>query len=465
MRARNSLSPVILATTSLVMVATGFALSVGEQPLREWSFGLIDGPSNRELIDRLTSVDSMSVGYSPEFGDSLAFFIGADAPSDVDPEVIGVDPETFSVQSIDPPPALVTLISRGATAVPALLSHLDDPRPTQVQFCGDCDLCQQPGSQSDRSTWCVDSLDDDWWYEPRIRVYEHLFLRRRNRTVREIKLHRLTVGDLCFVAIGQIVHRDFNVFLQGGSNCGTINSPSADPRLAAAIRADWSGLTIAEHRRSLIADAFLLDQFDLFDPERSPAYAVRRLCHYYPRTAEHVLDKLFSRKLYGNSEAFSFAVDHLKAVSDDVVWKPKFERFRRLKGETAAIGALLELRRIRREIEGDVAVAKSGIEVRGGEPRMPEVELQHVNAVLNKLLPTVGGESALETVASYHQQTVMLKVIVGCAPKSLTQRLPNLMNQVKVGDHWEEERFLEACVKVLEHAGQHVSKNSTQPSH
>jgi hypothetical protein len=153
-------------------------------------------------------------------------------------------------------PVMVELIRRGVEAVPLLLAHLTDARPTRLVDY------HQPEMINDGGTWFADGFDPrkaGTVFSPPVN-HEVDF-----KTTRELKAgesYTVKIGDLCFFALGQIVDRRLLVF---GSvvkdhilwiRSRSINSPVEFPALAAAARKDWGGLTREEHERLLETDAW-----------------------------------------------------------------------------------------------------------------------------------------------------------------------------------------------------------------
>ena len=66
--------------------------------------------------------------------------------------------------------------------------------------------------------------------------------------------HTVTVGDLCFVALGQIVNRHFNAVRYQPTACIMINSPTYSAALRKAIRKEWGNLTPGSTRNFLVRD-------------------------------------------------------------------------------------------------------------------------------------------------------------------------------------------------------------------
>ncbi len=57
--------------------------------------------------------------------------------------------------------------------------------------------------------------------------------------------HTVTVGDLCWVALGQIVNRRFDAVRYQPTAIIIVSSPTLSPTLCKQVRADWANLTEA----------------------------------------------------------------------------------------------------------------------------------------------------------------------------------------------------------------------------
>jgi hypothetical protein len=141
----------------------------------------------------------------------------------------------------------------------------------------------------------------------------------RERPVRANK-YTLRVGDLCFVAIGQIVNRHLNAVRYQPSGCLVINSPVETPSLAESVRKDWKGLTAEQHKQSLIRDA-LAPAYDA-DPG-----ALVRLWFYFPLDGEKVALRLLNRPLYNDSLVWSFVARRLVKEKNPARWQALIDEF------------------------------------------------------------------------------------------------------------------------------------------
>src|SRR5262249_17206092 len=104
--------------------------------------------------------------------------------------------------------------------------------------------------------------------------------------------HTVTVGDLCFVALGQIVNRHFSAVRYQPTACIMINSPTSWERLRIAVKSEWGKLTPQQHKESLIRD-FLEP-----DSEFRRSEACLRLGYYYRDALEPLALKVLAEPRY-----------------------------------------------------------------------------------------------------------------------------------------------------------------------
>jgi ankyrin repeat protein len=179
-----------------------------------------------------------------------------------------------------PSDVLREIVKRGAAAVPHLIAHLDDRRETDIKVW-DQGWVGAPDGPDFRET-----TDYNPRTTSRPAVKNNPDEPDRNPgNPREP--HTITLGDLCFVALGQIVNRDFcavslkNHFTINTDYFGVnVVSPTHSPAVLATVRREWGNLTRAQHRAALIAD------FQQPDHVRRWVGACRRLAYYYPDSLE-----------------------------------------------------------------------------------------------------------------------------------------------------------------------------------
>lgn len=177
--------------------------------------------------------------------------------------------------------ALVTL---GADAMPALLAHLDDATPTkfvveheggfggmwlgsEVQVNGalpdEVSAVARALSLPEKEVLDTYRLPDDHW-------------------VRDVSRHVVTVGDVCFAVLGEITNRGYEAVRYQPTMCLVVNSPTRDPRIARAVRAQWAGKDL----RRALAKRLDQDVWTTGIDDRLPTGALVRLLTWFPDAAE-----------------------------------------------------------------------------------------------------------------------------------------------------------------------------------
>jgi hypothetical protein len=216
-----------------------------------------------DLINQLTKTSEIGYGYSALFSGSQ--FLCYPDSYQWHTMVIGSQPPTRSL-------ILEKIVRQGICAVPLLLEHIDDKRKTQI-----------PPLKG--MMWM--EFRNDYDFNSRTRkdlpegVNEQIFKKE------EPDSHTITVGDLCFVALGQILNRRFDATRYQPTGGLIVNSPCYSEQLCHVIRKDWKALTEEKHREMLIQDFLKPDYLE----RRIGAY--QRLAFYYPDTIETlVLEQL-----------------------------------------------------------------------------------------------------------------------------------------------------------------------------
>ncbi len=240
-----------------------------------------------QLIDRLTRIDCHGPGlynYWPydDFWAVLgdAWHAGAPPPGSGPPDCI--------------PDAMRELVRLGPKALPALVKHISDARPTRIKV----------GSKLDPKVMYVGDQLFAGEYDPRVRAYREP-CKDEACTARSFDdPYTVKVGDVCFVLIGQIVNRELVAARYQMTGYLIVNSPVETPWLATKVRADWTGMSAGGLRASLLADLRSLTapsvpgykrpsrdketdeerESEDFLLDRLRAGALRRLRFYYPDT-------------------------------------------------------------------------------------------------------------------------------------------------------------------------------------
>jgi len=270
-------------------------------------------PGTEGLIDRLPQISQIGYGYSAMFSGSQ--FLPEPDASEVHTLVLGSQAPTNS--SI-----LESIVRRGATAVPSLLKHLDDARETRIL----------PLSGM---MWM--SFADEYDYNHRLRKDGPPGVNKDTFGQDHPASHTITVGDLCFVALGQIANRSFNATRYQPSGGLVVSSPTYSRRLCAVVRADFEGLTEKKHRDLLVQD-FLAPDFE----ERRNG-ACRRIAFYYPEALEPLVLKQLAVPTYDVFKIYDFVRDKLYPNKLQDNRRAMFREFLRINGQAFSDGVLLQL--------------------------------------------------------------------------------------------------------------------------
>ena len=243
-----------------------------------------DASPNRsveQLIDNLTQIDSRAPGL-----DGTAMyegFIADNRPGTFVEGVLGFAPPKV-------PPAMAELVRRGPLALPNLVQHLSDSRPTKFAVGNIKD-----GSSKERLEYMFSYFGNE--YDPRTPYWIDPDLTRTRESVkREVKQMReksfdgrysVKVGDVCYTLIGQIVNRQLVAVRYQPSFGLVVNSPIETPELAEKVRR-IGGKQPEALRKALLEDirAANRPKFATWQgyTDRFVNPALQRLRFYFPDT-------------------------------------------------------------------------------------------------------------------------------------------------------------------------------------
>jgi hypothetical protein len=223
-------------------------------------------------------------------------------------------------------PIMRELMHRGLAALPELIDHLGDNRTTKLAI---------PGQQFISGMWHNDEYDARY-LDPKKKPSEVNTLLEVSKKTRFEREYTLRVGDLCFVAIGEIVNRRLSAVRGQPTACIVINSPVQTTTLAAAVKSDWAGLTVEQHKQSLSRDALSIH------PYATPA-AMERLLFYYPKEGEALAWKLLARPVYDHDALWDFIMKRLVKEDDPTKWKALIDEFRSKHGQASVDALPLQL--------------------------------------------------------------------------------------------------------------------------
>lgn len=250
--AQDSLSgwPWIAVTAAIGVISSS---ALGQEPKKQPPKPLAN--EVEALIDRLTEIDQQDIGYSAsESGSAFLPLEHRHAGSMMLFQKPSATSETMK-----------SLVKFGAKALPALLKHLNDERPTKINMQG----------------MIVIFRNEEF------RTAEE-FLKF---TFNAKPLYTVMVGDLCYVAIGQIVNRNYWVVRYQPSACIFVTTVPKNKKIVDELAKEWGNFTPDKHRDSLARD---VDS----GYESCRNGASLRLAYYYPDALEPLAIKQLARPTY-----------------------------------------------------------------------------------------------------------------------------------------------------------------------
>jgi len=295
------------------------------------------------------------------------------------------------------------LIALGPDALPHLLDALDDKTPTEIV------IASFPSSFG--GMWHCSELDINPVNPAEATVYKAREEARQKardgvvggeEDVPLLKSYTVTVGDVCFVAVGQIVGREYSAVRRKGTSIIHISSPVHDAKLCADVRAAWGGEEPAKKLfDSLLADYATESAFNgkvtngwYFGSHRQ-CEAATRLLYYYPKESAKLIAGRLEKLDVGKDDSL------LRAVACGV-WTEHF-----LKGVSWCD-------------QSDVRAALAGVFKRAECPRdvlaaLPAI--RNAKLLLERLAPLVAWLPAAET-SMYGDGHFMLTALAERAPEA-----------------------------------------------
>lgn len=263
------------------------------------------------LIQSLSALKGDASGLVQNLPESAEWYTMSTFPPD-NRMVGGANMDELVKGQLSPwPEALRKLVAVGPAAVPALCRQLGDTRPTGLVFTAGQWLSCVPAPFFDVS-W---SNRFDVWRARYLKTLPELDEGRLEVEGRSVPAVTLSVGDLCYLALGQIVNRRYNPLMVGAfPNTVYHSGPTVEPRVIEWARAAWGHATPESIKASLIED--LLSP----DDRTRDADAVRHLKVYFPSALEGAVLRKFRLplKFDMNVKDPSFNPTHelLTALSD-----------------------------------------------------------------------------------------------------------------------------------------------------
>jgi hypothetical protein len=223
----------------------------------------------KSLIAKLADVDRPDVGYCQTFG-GLAFL-----PV---PGHIQEDSWTWTNHNVKSAATLRELVTAGPDALPFLLDSLGYQTPTKLQFVhGNPDDIISSGK-----TWFSDELPGSRFNPREAGVIDPPNKKWKEHT-NHIDKYQVRIGDLCFVAIGQIVGRPYLAARYQMTSCTVINSPVEDPALRERVRKIWA----SDNPTQTLFDSLWIDYRTPYGGYQCGA--ALRLLYYFPAETTSII--------------------------------------------------------------------------------------------------------------------------------------------------------------------------------
>jgi ankyrin repeat protein len=351
-----------------------------------------------KLIDKLVEVTEQDGGYSGSSSSGPGFSpLEREAPFNG-----GLLFQKPLVRS----DALRLIVKEGVRAVPYLIEHLNDTRETKVRIEGGWLFSFGSGFDCNPRTDSAfrpksDRIDDD-----------------------ESGYHIVTVGDLCFVAIGQIVNREYTVARYIPTAMVVVNSATKSEAIRTGIKRQWAGLTTQKHCDALIAD-FLKP-----DSDGRRIGAAKRLAYYYPDALEPIALGFLFRPMYDAWDVIRFLSDHLYQAKSANESQELFDRFIVDHGPAAKVGILRELLKDLESVESFEMNGKKGQPPSyGDQPRKFLISLYGKK-------PDVRSSEKVESdsISSFQLEQFIKEALIYDHSKKLDQAMHDLMINPKSND-------------------------------
>jgi hypothetical protein len=236
-------------------------------------------------IARLADIDIPDVGYSSTIHGKAFLPL---------PDEQTTDAMLVSNHQLNPADNLRTLVAFGPDALPYLLDALDNATPTKLQI----------DNMHGDSMWFVNEL----WGNPVNELESKALSVETNQAgslveawleemqdYKPNKSYTVKIGDLCLVAIGQIVGRHYNAVRYQPSGIVVINSPTKDAQLCEQVSKIWSSDDpVRKLFNSLLLDyategSFQDDSWDSWGLRELQIQAAMRLLYYFPRESDSLI--------------------------------------------------------------------------------------------------------------------------------------------------------------------------------
>lgn len=213
---------------------------------------------------------------------------------------------SIEVQNYNPE-AITNVIIKGPAALTVLLKHLDDQTLTKLEISLNLldfgTIIYHP-----RVPFNVENaLEFKAIEDARLPTSPEIDDAKFADSVKKAHMlkYRVTVGDICFVVIGEIANRNFETISYQPSSSLTISSPTYDKRIVNALRDIWKD---DNHSESLFKMLVIDLNSKLIGSESLRCGAAIRLLKFFPQRSLPLIIACLNKPIY-KSKSFVNAVD------------------------------------------------------------------------------------------------------------------------------------------------------------
>lgn len=217
----------------------------------------------KSLIKQLAEINSPWYGYCSTMGGTIFSPISTSAQAGA---------MLLTNHRLAPSEMLEKIVQMGPKALPFLLEALNDDTPTKLIIKHDGmfggmwfghEIARNPNNPNEIAIPDNDPRTNLKMLSPR----------------KSINTYTLKVGDICFVAIGQITNRSYQAVRYQPSMCFVVNSPVQDTKLAEEVRSIWGKDGYSQKLfDSLVLDLNLRGE----GTDEYQCGAAMRLLYYFP---------------------------------------------------------------------------------------------------------------------------------------------------------------------------------------
>lgn len=325
----------------------------------------------KRLIKELATVDAPDIRYSTTIMGGRVF-----GPLPAIDEIGGF---THAPHGLKKSNTLAKLVEFGPKAMPFLLESLTDRTPTKLTIVkpynswdGSMDASRELryNPLNRREARALRGADVDT-----TQMFKFLGRRVKNDHVKHPE-YNVKVGDLCFVALGQITNREYQAARYQMTACTIVNSTAHDPILATAVRSLWT----TKNYTSELFDSLVIDLHSRGGDERGSAVdlqigAATRLLYYFPTEGGPAVAQRL-RELDVSQEDLNHAFAEYHLWPDQLIAAVSFSKHAEVRKEVLDV--------FRRAVEPRVAVAAI--------PAIDEERDREVLAKLKLFLKTLPAE-------------------------------------------------------------------------